>query len=271
MDQKELVQKRPLRVFEIIKWMEELAPRELALDYDNVGLIIGDRNQEVHKVLVALEITDEIINRIAEEHIDLVISHHPLIFKGVKSILEEDVIGRKLIRLIKSNTAVYAAHTNLDKAQEGLNSYLIKKLGLHDVDTEFGDVRYAHVKKQKLLNFVQNIRKKLQLDYIHYVGDEEKIVSKIGICTGSGMSYYLEAVNKGADVYLSGDLKYHEAVQAMELGIPIIDATHYGTEIIVVDLLYSYLLRKWEETQAVSESSLEIIKEDRYQNPIKTI
>lgn len=271
MDQKELNSKRQLCVNDLISWMEELAPKELALDYDNVGLILGDLQQKVRKILVTLEITDETVDRICDEEIDLVIAHHPLIFKGIRSVRSEDVIGRKLIRLIKANTAVYAAHTNLDKAQEGLNSYLIKKLGFHDVDEMYGDVRYASVKKQKLLNLVQSVQKKLQLEHIHYVGDEEKMVSRIGICSGSGMSYYQEAVRHGIDVYISGDLKYHDAIYAKEYGVPVIDATHFGTEILVNDLLSSYLNRKWEQVRAQYDHSLEIIKEDRYHNPIRTI
>ena len=164
----------------------------------------------------------------------MIVLHHTLIFKPLKLIVDSDPIQKRIMILIKKDISLYAAHTNLDSAIGGLNDFIAEKLGIAVTNIVFDesvpDIRIGQVRPKTLRDFVMEIKNKLNLDYIHYCGDESKVISTVALCTGSGFSYYDEAFDAGADVLLTGDMKYHDAKYALDRGMPVVDATHFGTE-----------------------------------------
>ncbi len=228
--------------------MEKLAPISLAEDYDNVGLLVGDPMKPASKILVGLELTDKLLSQAIEKKVSLVLVHHPLIFRPLKSIVSSDPVSRRVISLIENGIGCYAAHTNLDAADGGLNDYVMKLLGIQQIEgPNEGIVRYGRVKEMDFLDFVSIIKERLHLDVARYVGDPKKRIEKIGLCTGSGMSLFREALSEKVDVFITGDIKYHEAMMALDEEVCLIDATHFASEIVVKHLLYDFLNTSFKE------------------------
>lgn len=231
----------------IIEELNKLAPEYLAEEWDNVGLMVGDMEQEVRKVLVALDAIPEVIEEAIQEKVDLIITHHPFILKPLKSIRKDMSMGKRVYDLIQNNIGLYSAHTNLDIAFGGTNDTLANLLELENIsilkemDT-YGMGRIGILKKTYTLEeYAKFIQNKLELSNIRIIGRSEHIINTVALTTGSGMSYIQDAVNKKADVYITGDVKFHDAQKARELGIALIDAGHYGTENIIVPVIKRHL------------------------------
>lgn len=238
--------------------MENIAPSFLAEKWDNVGLQIGGYDKEIKRIMVCLEVTNEIIDEAISKNVDLIICHHPLIFKPLKAIQIDDVIGKMVFRLIQNNIDLYCAHTNLDIAQGGTNDVLAKILNLTDIKplvsieqdiiplnnpiNRYGLGRVGKLKESMTLAaFCKDIKPKLDLKHVKITGYEEKIVGKVGLCTGSGAEFIYDAYKAGCDCYITGDVKYHDAQYANELGLSVMDAGHFETENIIGVSLYENL------------------------------
>lgn len=342
------------KVAEIIQLMGKIAPAALAEDWDNVGLQVGNTDQEVENVIIALDFNKNVLEEAKEKNCQLIITHHPLIFNGIKSVNNQNETGRLILELIKNDIALFSAHTNLDIAEDGLNDYLINKFDVENIsllkttaennyyklvsyipESDFEAVvealynkgageyknyshsgfyqkgkgsfkphknskpyigekekvnevdeyrfetivaennldkvirellkvhpyeepawdlfkmenlkakegigRVADLKKAvKLDSFLKESKEIFNLEYLKYVAAEEKI-ERIALCSGSGADFIKDAYYKGADLYLTGDVKYHEAQLAEELGISLIDFGHYGSEKFVKELLFKKL------------------------------
>ncbi|QDR80915.1 Nif3-like dinuclear metal center hexameric protein [Sporomusa termitida] len=341
---------------DILKELEKLAPRHLAEPWDNVGLLLGDPAQPIQKIIVALDVDQPLVNEAITTGADLIIAHHPLIFKGLTRIRTDCPQGKLLADLIKAGIAVYAAHTNLDSARGGVNDVLAQKLALKEVRpltnvyqeqlyklavyvpaTHVDQVRnsitaagaghignYSHCTFQtpgtgtflpladaqpflghqgtlefvdesrletvfpaalrsqiitamlaahpyeevaydeyQLLNkgetyglgrvgclaapmgleqFIRQVKTALHINSVKVAGaDAEQMISRVAVCGGSGASLINQAVNAGAHILVTGDVKYHEAQQAVAEGLTIIDAGHFATEQPVVGLVADYL------------------------------
>ncbi|MCT4611864.1 MAG: Nif3-like dinuclear metal center hexameric protein [Clostridia bacterium] len=236
-----------MKLNEIKKVLENIAPPELAESWDNVGMLVETNNDEISKILVALDITDAVIDEAVINNIDLIVTHHPVLISGIKKVSINDFKGKQLIKLISNNISLYSMHTNFDITEGGTNDIIAKKLGLENLEsldsvTNLGKI--GGVAETDLEGLVETLKGVLKLDTIKYTGDRTKEVSKLAICTGSGMGLYKNAISKGADVYITGDVKYHDAVDALESGLSIIDATHYSSENICMDVLHEYLSNK---------------------------
>lgn len=339
----------------IIDAMECLAPKYLAEDWDNVGLLLGSPAQKIDKLLITLDVTDDVINQAVQDSIDMIITHHPILFKAVNSIRTDLPQGQILVKLLKANIAVYAAHTNLDIATGGVNDILASKLNLQDAqplavsyteklcklvvfvpNTHLEVVRraiseagvghvgnYSHctfssngigtflplegaqpfigcngvveyveetrletimpekisrrvlkamlkvhpyeevaydlyhlinsgyslglgrvgklIAPMTLPEFIAQVKMVLGIEYVSVVGPLDKIVKKVAVCGGSGAGFINKAAFAGADVMITGDVKYHEAQNALAVGIAVIDAGHFATEQPVVPALAEYL------------------------------
>jgi len=236
----------------IIELLEKKAPLYLAENWDNPGLIIGRRNKEVKKVLVALDVTDAVAKEAAEKKAEMIITHHPLIFGTVKKINDDTSLGKRIMFLIENGISHYAMHTNLDTAFGGTNDTLAEILGLENIEpltvsneqngVPNGLGRKGELKEETTFGeFAQLVKAKLHLDTITVVGDTKKTVSKVGLCTGTGMEFFEAAAANGCDTYITADVKFHEAQKAVEQEINLIDATHYGTENIIVQVISGYL------------------------------
>lgn len=338
----------------IISHLSRIADKDLARDWDNCGLQVGDYGARINKVLVTLDITDGVIEEAVSRGVEMVISHHPLIFEGLKSIHSRTETGRMILKAVKNDLVLYSAHTNLDIASGGLNDYLAGLLGLTEVEPlseveersvyklvvyvpvdyfrsvreelfasgaghigkyshtsfsvpgegtfkpgedsdphigeqgklsrveekkietvvtasdlnrvikkmlkvhpyeepvfdiyrlenggdKFGIGRIGYLKEKKQLgDLLEEICDLLGSAQLSYTGSSKKEVEKVALCTGSGGDYVKDAAYAGADVYLTGEAKYHQALEAQENNISLIKAGHYQTEVFVKDLLKEY-------------------------------
>ncbi|QEK12340.1 Nif3-like dinuclear metal center hexameric protein [Crassaminicella thermophila] len=345
----------------VINIIETIAPPYLAENWDNVGFQIGDYNKNVNRILVCLEVTQKVIDEAITKNIDMIICHHPLIFKAIKNVRTNNEIGNMIYRLIKHDIVLYCVHTNLDIVYGGTNDVLAELLNIVDtqplikIDKEkyyklvvyvpkshVEDVRdaicsaeaghignYSYctfqtegigtfkplegtnpfigskgkiekvseykletiVAKEKLNNaikkmleahpyeevaydiiplynqtdkhglgrvgklmkpmtlsvFCEEIKSKLKMKSIRFVGDINKKIQKIGLCTGSGAEFIYDAYKKGCDCYITGDVKYHDAQYAIGLGIAVIDAGHFETENLVCEPLLNNLKKMIKE------------------------
>lgn len=240
-----------IKCSEVVNIMEKLADPKLAMEWDNVGLMLGDLQSEVSNILVALDIDDDVIDEAITKNCQMIITHHPFIYKGIKFINKNDVQGARIIKLIKNDINVYSAHTNLDVADNGTNDTFAKLLKLNNIENLFdskdneptlGRTGYL-LKDMKVKLLIDEIKKVIEANNIIICGDLDKVVKKIGICTGGSgdIEYIIQAVAKGCDVYITGDVKYHNAQLARDLGIILIDVTHYKSEEIILPVICEYI------------------------------
>jgi dinuclear metal center YbgI/SA1388 family protein len=246
----------------VIKAMEKIAPPEKALAWDNGGLQVGDPSLLVVRALTALDCTDEVIDLAIEMSAQMIITHHPLIFSPIKSITTETPFGLRLIKLINRHISVYSAHTALDLAVGGTNDLLaayldlVKTAPLMDYDSdEPGLGRVGYLRKPcSLGDFASFVGEKLQAD-VRICGNPDARLKKAALCSGggSGLKYFKAAKAKGADVYITGDIKFHDAQQALEMGLCLVDATHSATEAIyaphLADLLNAEAKKERKEVE----------------------
>ncbi|KXS41871.1 dinuclear metal center protein, YbgI/SA1388 family [Candidatus Frackibacter sp. WG12] len=371
-----------LSIQQVIQLIEELAPKRLAEDWDNVGLQIGSYDQRVNRVLVTLGVNKEVMKEAVDNNVDLIISHHPVIFKSLSKVRFDQEVGSIIKTAIENEINIYVAHTNYDIAKGGLNDLLAEKLGLNSVkvlkptyedelkklvvfvpNQDLDEVREAiteagagwignyrdctfqangigtfrpladtnpHIgqegqlekvdesrletivpssKLKEVINklievhpyeevaydlysveafgerlglgrigelasstnfeeFVMQIKESLNVDRLRVVEPKKNRIKKVALCSGSGADLIRTAAFKGADLLLTGDLKYHDAEQAVELGLGVIDAGHYGTEVIMQDQVVDYLQRKIEEENL---TEIDIISAKSNQDFIKVI
>ena len=247
---------------DIASVMERLAPRTLAYDWDNVGLLSGDMEQEVDTVMLTLDLEMSVVEEAKKCGAQMILAHHPIMFDPVKRITEQTPDGRLLRALIKNDISFYAAHTNLDIAKGGLNDLLASKVGLTDVrileltnNEGAGIGRIGNLEKPvTLTELASKLKKALNLDFLRYSGDDDGIVSKVAVNTGGGTSLIDAAKKEGADVFITGDYTYSQVRAAVEDGMKIIDAGHYDTEIIVCELFSDYLSDKFGDALTIHES-----------------
>lgn len=250
-----------MRAIDIVRPIEEFAPVDQQEKWDNCGFCIGDKYASVTRALVALDCTEAVIDEAIECGADLVITHHPLIFSGVKQIGPHNIRGRIIMKAIKHGIAVYAAHTNMDKAAGGVSSLMADKLGLEQREPltaeNFGIVGNLQrpLNAKELVELVKNsfggciVRTSAPL--------EEKI-ERVAVCGGSGRAFIADAMLKGAQVYITGDITYHEF--ETEKGFMVMDIGHYSSEYDIVHV-FAKILSKNFPNFAVSISK-------RNNNPI---
>ena len=313
-----------MKLSEIISRLEEKFPRQNAESWDNVGLLIGNRESEIKNIQISLDVTVKAVEKAVENKVDLIISHHPFIFSPLKEINNDTVIGDKILKLIENKIAVYSLHTNLDSSEFGLNDFVGEKLGFNKgkivdpvkenlykgeiyISSEFVEDKlknekidfkiektengnkiifvgkkqevysavenfkrklsvdniyiyeldnkyiekgigriYSLPKKEKLTEFIKKIKENLNLENVKVAGYdiENAEVKKVAVVNGAGSSYWKKAKRMGADILITGDLKYHEALDAQEDGMYILDVGHYESEhffhMIIGDILENF-------------------------------
>ncbi len=228
-----------IKVKKFAEYIEEIAPIELKESYDNVGLAIGNKEDSIEGILVALDVTLEVIEEAKGKGANLIFSHHPLLFRKPETITTDTLQGKKIIELIRNNINVYSAHTNLDSVEGGLNDIIVNILGYEDSAIIEGKNGYEGCgigrivelqDKITLKEVCRNIRMKLQTPFLRVAGDMYSTVSKIAIINGSGQDYFEEAKKLGADLIITGDTSYHYVSDYKEMGMSIIDITHFSCE-----------------------------------------
>lgn len=231
---------------EVLVLVEDIAPLDFAESWDNSGLQIGDKNKKIGKITIALDPDLDTIDYCIKNKTDLLITHHPLFFSNLKSINYQDPKGLIIYKAISNDLCIYSAHTSLDSANGGLNDYFLEKIGFVpdtaisplDKDDQLAGLGRISKNHDNLsgIEIANKIKKNLNIKNLRIVGDTDLVSPNIGVCTGSGASLMDKAFYMGAKVYITGDLKYHEAQNALEKGMCVIDAGHHGSEIIACEL-----------------------------------
>ena len=230
-----------------LKALEQWAPLSYAEEWDNCGLQVGRRDKQLNKIVIALTPGEAAIQAAVDAKVDMLLTHHPMIFKPTKTVTTDTVLGQSIIKLIQNDINLYCAHTNLDIAVGGVNDELAKALQLQDVAVmeniteEYGIGRVGVLAEPMTLNdFLSLVSDQLGCSHLAYQGDLARTVQRVALCGGSGISYLSAAKKAGADVYVTGDMKYHDAQLASELGICVVDAGHFGTEKQIVKALAAF-------------------------------
>lgn len=251
-----------IKVNNIINEMELLAPTYLKEDFDNVGLMVGDKNKEVKKVLLALDCTLKVIEEAKKENVELIITHHPLIFKRPSSITTDTLQGKKIIDLIKNDISLYSSHTNLDSVENGLNDTIVSILGFDNSkileknkrDDKAGLGRIVSLKESiQLEDLISKIKKSLNINNLRVVKGKDK-VNKIAIINGSGQDFIGKAVALGADCIITGDTTYHFASDYKEMEISILDVGHFASEQITFFNVMENLKEKFKDVEFITST-----------------
>ena len=240
------------KVSEILSYLTDVAPISWQESYDNCGLLVGDANALVDKVLLTLDVTEKVIDEAIANSFHLVVSHHPLIFKGLKNILLDDTTGRIITKAIKNDIAIAAMHTNIDNSFYGVNRALAEKLGLNDLnilhlnntETQIGSGMIGELENEMSeLEFLKLIKERLNIPSLRHSCLLGKNIKKVAICGGSGSFLINDAKQCKADAYITADLKYHDFFEA-DNEILIVDAGHFETEQFTKQLFADIILKK---------------------------
>ena len=246
-------------------FLEGFAPRRLAEDWDNVGLLVGDRKRPAERVMTCLTVTPESVEEAVTEGVDLVVTHHPLPFRPLKRITADSVTGEMLLRLVENKCAVYSPHTSFDSASEGINQRLALGLGIVDPQPlqpfesdpdELGAGRWGRLANPiPLGNFIDTAKQLLQLDGLHVVGKTEQTVSKIAVACGSAGQFLQPALRQGCDCLVTGETNFHTCLEAKANHAALVLPGHYASERFALVALAELLCaefpdcRVWASTQ----------------------
>ncbi len=240
---------------EVTEVIERSIPLHLACEWDNVGLLVGDRNREVSRILLALDATDDVIDQAVEKGADMLITHHPMIFKGIKRVTADDFIGRRILRLAQAGIAYYAMHTNYDSCFMG--DMASKRLGLSEAKalepvSEIAGKTYGIGKvgylpgAMTLLECACLVKSVFHISDVRIFGDGGHMVKKAAVVPGSGSSEIHRAILAGADLLIAGDIDHHDGIDAVAQGLCVIDAGHYGLEHIFAEDMAGFLADKFD-------------------------
>lgn len=226
------------KVRDIAKVIENYAPKALQEDYDNAGLQVGDLNMEVSAMLLCLDVTEEILQEAIDRSCNMIISHHPLIFRGLKNVTGSDATQRIVIKAIRNNVAIYAAHTNLDAAKEGVSfeiGHILKMTDMKPLDPNPADEAtgigvIGNLSPTPKLEFLRRLKEKFNVRALRYSTHSPMLVIKRpAVCGGSGAFLIRKAIEEGADAIVTGDVKYHDFASFGD-DILIADIGHYESE-----------------------------------------
>ena len=251
-------------VGDIIQFMEALAPRSLKMDWDNVGLNCGSRSTPVTKVLVELDPFEHVCQEAADWGAQLLLTHHPLIFRPIPMVTDEAAITRGIMTLCRHGISHFCAHTNLDRAEGGINDVLATALGLENVtkleNDEWEMLRCGDVPEQDLEAFLATVKEKLGCDGLRYCNGGKK-VHKVAVGGGGCADGLMTAIDAGCDTFVTSDVKYNGFWDAYEQGLNLIDAGHFYTENPVVAVLAEKIAAAFPEIEVkISETHADCMK-----------
>lgn len=217
---------------DIFTYLDTIAPLATQEAWDRSGLMLGSLDDETTGILVTLDLTKETLIAAVDAGANLIVTHHPVIFEPLASIDRETAKGDLIARALIEGITVLSWHTNYDKAEGGVNDVLVERLGLTDA-RELGEDaigRVGTVPETTAEAFADTVRRALALPHVTLYGDSEMPVRRVALVGGSGMDYVASARESGADLFVTGDIRYHNAQDALDKGLVLIDATHDGTE-----------------------------------------
>ncbi len=233
-------------ISEIVQTLEELAPPHLAEDWDNVGLLIGDRENELTAIMTCLTLTANVAAEAIARKAQLVISHHPLMFRPVQRLTSDSIEGRLLLELISNGIGVYSPHTGYDSARDGINQQLAEMLQLTEIcplrltqpdDAQTnggvaeGSGRCGSLSQpMPLEQLIGHVKAMLSVNHVQFVGDESRIIHRVGIACGSAAEFLQDAHRNDCEVLLTGEARFHACLEAESIGTAMILPGHYATE-----------------------------------------
>lgn len=250
------------KVKDIIKIIEDTAPLSLAYSWDNSGFITGDPEKEVKRIYLTLDVLKDTVDDAIGKGADMIISHHPILFRGIQKIDISSHQGYIVQQLIKNDIALYSSHTSMDCAIGGINDVLAEKLGL--INTEIivkseavcnaGLGRVGDIAAPMTLGeYAKHVKERLNTPFVRLSGDEKQQISRVAVGSGACGDLIDSAQKMGADVMVTADIKYHIAADAVDSGIAVIDAGHYPTEMFVIGIFEKLL----------KDTGIEIIKSEK--------
>lgn len=260
-----------VKVAEISGAIEEFAPKSLQENYDNAGLQVGDPQAGVTAVLVCLDVTEEVLKEAKERECNLVVSHHPLIFRGLKSLTGADTTQRLVIEALKDNIAVYSAHTNLDSTWDGVSHEIARKLDVKDpevLEPQTGNPKaglgvIGNIKPLPKIEFLRKVKETFKVTALKYSAQSPMlVVRRVAVCGGAGASLITSAIQAGADIIVTGDVKYHDFT-SFGSEIIIADIGHYESELCSREILARIIREKFKD--------IPVYLSDSESNPIKTL
>lgn len=263
-----------MNVQQIIDYVGQVAPLDLAEDWDNVGLLLGDRLRDVSSVLTCLTLTPDVAAEAIERNAELIVSHHPILFRAVKRITADDPEGRMLLDLTAAQVAVYSPHTGYDSAQEGVNRQLAEMLDLTDVsvlrpmmtptageadsesDQSIGAGRFGTLpESMKLGELVAMVKSRLHVPGIQFVGDAEMKVKMVAIACGAAAEFLSDADKVGCQAFLTGEARFHDCLAARSRGMGMILPGHYATERPAMESLARQLAAEFPDISVIASES----------------
>lgn len=253
----------------VYELLNEKAPFALQMDFDNAGFLVGHREQPVNRILVALDITEQVAEEAKDRGADLIVSHHPVLFHPAKRITDEEPTGRILLSLAENRVAAICAHTNLDAVSGGVNDALAQALGLTEIgqlkqDGEdgqgrpYGIGRVGFVKETSLREFALFVKQALSANGVR-LADGGRPVSKVAVGGGACADMMGDALLQGCDTFVTADVKYNGFLDASAMGLNLIDAGHFPTENLVCPVLRRWLTTAFPEVEVfISQGHHEI-------------
>lgn len=254
---------------DIIEILEKQSPEKYACDWDNVGLLVGSKDKEIKRIYIALDADDVAIASAIEAGTDMLLTHHPMIFKGLKKVNNEDFIGRRVIELIKNDMAYYVMHTNFDitgmadlaaERMELEECKVLQTVAVSMQDCSMGIGKTGILpKEESIRECAARVKKAFGVDTVKVfvnpadVDFLERPVRRIAICPGSGKSVIKDALRAGAQVLVTGDIDHHEGIDAAACGMTIIDAGHYGIEKIFIPYIKEYLEQNLSGVEVIAQ------------------
>ena len=264
-----------MKIKDILGALEEFAPLALQDGYDNAGLQIGlAEDAEATGVLLSLDVTEEVVNEAVLRGCNLIVGHHPLLFHPVRSFTGKTHVERAILKAIKNDIAVYAAHTNLDVANGGVNFKMAEKLGLQKVELLSPRENYTTGQKELMAGdgviaslpssmskkeFMENVKEVFRLKSLRVNNANPKTIKRVALCGGNGASLIPQAIEKGADVFITGEIGYHRFF-GYEKDILLLEIGHYESEQYTIELLRDIITK--------AAPSVHVCKAETNINPI---
>lgn len=234
-----------MKIKDIIKFLEERFPLSLQEDWDNSGLQIGNIENDLTNIMISLDLDEQTIQKAKEKSCNLIINHHPFLFSSIKSIDLNEEKGKIIKDLIKNDITVFAMHTNLDIGKGGVNDNLAKRLELRDIsnldtNNENPMARFGYTDEITAYDFSKFVKDKLNCKGLILYGDKDKKIEKVALCGGAGSDFINDAIQKGCDLIVTSDVKYHEAIDNCKK-INIVDPGHFASENHIIYMIKDLL------------------------------
>ncbi len=257
---------------DVVRFLEEFAPPRLAEEWDNVGLLVGDRNAEATSILTCLTLTPDVAAEAINAGCRLIVAHHPILFRAVKRISADTAEGEMLLRLIQAGVAVYSPHTSYDSSAAGINQQLAADLGLRGIQPLRPEPATGEAQRESIAagggrcgelespialgELINRIKRALAIERLQFVGDLSFSVARLAIACGSAAEFLPDARRAGCQALLTGEARFHACLEAREAGIALILAGHYATERPAMERLAAVLAEKFPNA-AVRASAAE--------------